>query len=113
MGTAESARLEGVTPYTLRHSGVSWALAGGIPTSDVARFPGTSVTMLETTYHLLLETSADAARQLWTRSRSALAKRWPRSSHSTKAPENRAFLMMRPARFERATSASAGLRSIP
>jgi integrase len=51
-----------VTPYTLRHSGISWALADGVPTSDVARFAGTSVTMLETTYHQLLETSADAAR---------------------------------------------------
>ncbi|MGI8480039.1 MAG: hypothetical protein ACR2M2_09330 [Gaiellaceae bacterium] len=29
----------------------------------MARFPGTSVTMLETTYHHSLETSADAARQ--------------------------------------------------
>ncbi|MBA3402305.1 MAG: site-specific integrase [Actinobacteria bacterium] len=54
---------EAVTPYTLRHSGISWALAAGIPSSDVARFAGTSVTMLETTYHHLLETSADAARQ--------------------------------------------------
>ena len=53
----------GVVPYTLRHSGISWALAAGIPPSDVARFAGTSVTMLETTYHHLLETSADAARQ--------------------------------------------------
>jgi len=53
---------EAVVPYTLRHSGISWALAAGIPPSDVARFAGTSVTMLETTYHHLLETSADAAR---------------------------------------------------
>jgi len=60
---AEAAGFEGVTPYVLRHSGISWALAAGIPTSDVARFAGTSVTMLETTYHHLLETSADAARQ--------------------------------------------------
>jgi integrase len=49
--------------YTLRHSGMSWAFAAGIPASDVARFAGTSVTMLETTYHHLLETSAEAARQ--------------------------------------------------
>jgi integrase len=60
---AEAAGFENVTPYTLRHSGISWALAAGIPASDVARFAGTSVTMLETTYHHLLETSADAARQ--------------------------------------------------
>jgi integrase len=31
-----------VTPYTLRHSGISWALAAGVPASDVARFAGTS-----------------------------------------------------------------------
>ena len=53
----------GVTPYTLRHSGISWALAAGIPASDVARFAGMSVTMLETTYAHLLEGSAEAARQ--------------------------------------------------
>jgi integrase len=52
-----------VTPYTLRHSGISWALAAGIPPSDVARFGGTSVTMLERTYAHLLSSSAEAARQ--------------------------------------------------
>lgn len=46
---------EGMTPYTLRHSGISRALAAGIPPSDVARFGGTSMTMLEG--------SAEAARQ--------------------------------------------------
>ncbi len=51
-----------ITPYTLRHSGISWALHAGIPASDVARFGGTSVTMLETRYHHLLSTSAEAAR---------------------------------------------------
>jgi integrase len=51
-----------ITPYTLRHSGISWALHAGIPASDVARFGGTSVTMLETRYHHLLSTSADSAR---------------------------------------------------
>jgi integrase len=59
---AEAAGFENVTPYTLRHSGISWALAAGVPTSDVARFAGTSVTMLETRYHHLLVTSADVAR---------------------------------------------------
>lgn len=52
-----------MTPYALRHSGISWALAAGIPPSDVARFGGTSVTMLERTYAHLLESSAEAARQ--------------------------------------------------
>jgi integrase len=52
-----------VTPYTLRHSGLSWALAAGIPPSDVALYGGTSVTMLERVYAHLLKSSADAARQ--------------------------------------------------
>ena len=52
-----------ITPYTLRHSGISWALHAGIPASDVARFGGTSTAMLEARYHHLLSTSADAARQ--------------------------------------------------
>ncbi len=52
-----------VTPYTLRHSGISWALHAGIPASDVARFGGTSTAMLEARHHHLLSTSAEAARQ--------------------------------------------------
>jgi integrase len=53
---------ESVTPYTLRHSGLSWALAAVIPAVDVARFGGTSVTMLERVYHHLLTSSAESAR---------------------------------------------------
>jgi integrase len=53
---------ESMTPYTLRHSGLSWALAAGIPAVDVARFGGTSVTMLERVYHHLLVSSAESAR---------------------------------------------------
>jgi len=53
---------ESVTPYTLRHSGMSWALHAGVPSSDVARFGGTSLTMLERTYAHLLSASTDAAR---------------------------------------------------
>jgi integrase len=51
-----------VTPYTLRHSGLSWALASGIPATDVARFGGTSLAMLERTYAHLLTSSAESAR---------------------------------------------------
>jgi integrase len=51
-----------VTPYTLRHSGISWALASGIPAVDVARFGGTSVTMLGRVYRRLLVSSAETAR---------------------------------------------------
>jgi integrase len=53
---------QSVTPYTLRHSGISWALAAGIPAVDVARFGGTSLGMLERTYHHLLTSSAESAR---------------------------------------------------
>lgn len=50
------------TPYVLRHSGLSWALAAGIPATDVARFGGTSLAMLERTYAHLLTSSAESAR---------------------------------------------------
>ena len=53
---------ESTTPYTLRHSGLSWALAAGIPATDVARFGGTSLAMLERTYAHLLTSSAESAR---------------------------------------------------
>jgi integrase len=53
---------EETTLYGLRHSGISWALGAGIPASDVARFGGTSVTMLERVYHHLLVSSVESAR---------------------------------------------------
>ena len=60
VGAAGVAEL--TTPYTLRHSGLSWALAAGIPATVVARFGGTSLAMLERTYHHLLVSNADTAR---------------------------------------------------
>jgi integrase len=51
-----------VTPYTLRHSGISWSLAAGVPATDVASFGGTSLEMLQRTYAHLLEGSTDTAR---------------------------------------------------
>lgn len=51
-----------MTPYVLRHSGISWALHAGVPPSEVARFAGTSLTMLERTYAHMLSASTDAAR---------------------------------------------------
>ena len=45
------------------------------PPSDVARFGGTTVTMLEQTYAHLLESSADLARQRL----DAFSARWPKS----------------------------------
>ena len=65
---SSSGRLRRLVSSTSRRTrcatrGSPGALAAGVPANDVARFAGTSVTMLETTYHHLLETSADAARQ--------------------------------------------------
>jgi hypothetical protein len=54
------AERDAVHASTLRHL---LALAAGIPPSDVARFGGTSVTMLERVYAHLLEGSAEAARR--------------------------------------------------
>ena len=42
--------------------GVSWALHAGVPASDVARFAGTSLTMLEQPYAHLLSASTKNAR---------------------------------------------------
>ena len=50
---------EDVTPYTLRHSGLSWAPHAGVPPNDVAKFGRTSVSMLERRYHHLLVSSAE------------------------------------------------------
>jgi integrase len=59
-----AARLIGLdaTPYSLRHSGISWALAAGVPPTDVARFAGTSITMLERHYAHQLTDSLENAR---------------------------------------------------
>lgn len=76
---------DGVTPYRLRHSGISCALAAGIPPSDVARFAGTSVAMLERVYAHPLSTSTDAARE-------RLEAFWTRLGHGggvTSSPETR------------------------
>ena len=51
-----------MTPYVLRHSGISWALHAGVPPSDVAAFAGTSLVMLQATYAHLLSASTEAAR---------------------------------------------------
>jgi len=58
----KQAELEDVTPYALRHSGISWALSVGVPAGDVARFAGTSIRMIEKHYHHLIASSIDAAR---------------------------------------------------
>ncbi len=60
-----AVRLVGLdaVPYSLRHSGISRMLAANVPPHAVARFCGTSVTMLEQTYAHLLIDSLENARQ--------------------------------------------------
>jgi integrase len=50
-------------PYDLRHSFISWALAAGVPTLDVAKFAGTSTRMIDLVYGHLVEGAEAAARQ--------------------------------------------------
>jgi integrase len=50
-------------PYDLRHSGISWMLAAGLPTLDVARFAGTSTRMIDNVYGHLVKGSEASARQ--------------------------------------------------
>ena len=115
---AEAAGFQNVTPYTLRHSGISWALAAGIPASDVARFAGTSVTMLETTTTTFSKRARMPPGSGWTRSRSVWAKIGPRRvCPNDEAPVLRrrfaGVLLMRPVGIEPTTSGSGGQRSIP
>jgi integrase len=46
------------THYTLRHSWISAALDGGMPTLDVARFTGTSLKMIEENYGHVVDKAA-------------------------------------------------------
>lgn len=48
--------------YALRHTGISFLLAAGVPTFEVARLAGTSTAMIERTYGRLLLDSHDRAR---------------------------------------------------
>jgi hypothetical protein len=50
----KAAGLEHRTPYAMRHTFASFAIAAGIPSFEIARMMGTSVEMLDKTYgHLL------------------------------------------------------------
>jgi integrase len=47
----EAAGLPGVSPHTLKHTAVTWAMQGGTPLSDAAGFFGTSIETLERDYY--------------------------------------------------------------
>jgi integrase len=50
------------TPYAMRHTFASVAIAAGIPTFEIARMMGTSVLMIEKTYGHLLADALDRGR---------------------------------------------------
>lgn len=50
------------TPYAMRHTFASWAIAAGLPTYEIATTMGTSLEQLSETYAHLLSDSAERAR---------------------------------------------------
>lgn len=44
------AGLEGVTPHTLRHTSITWAMQAGVPLGDAAQFYSVTVDVLERVY---------------------------------------------------------------
>ena len=47
---AKKAGLEDVTPHTLKHTAVTWAMHRGVPLADAAGFFGTTIATLESVY---------------------------------------------------------------
>jgi integrase len=57
-----AAGLEYRTPYALRHTFISEAIAAGISTFEISRMAGTSVLQIEKTYGHLLVDAAERGR---------------------------------------------------
>jgi integrase len=57
-----AAGIEHGSPYALRHSYASWAIAAGVGLFELARMMGTSVKQIDKTYGHLLPDSIDRAR---------------------------------------------------
>lgn len=49
-GLVEAAGLHDVTPHTLKHTAITWAMHRGVPLADAAGFFGTTVATLEAVY---------------------------------------------------------------
>ena len=64
VGSAQerAAGLEHRTPYALRHTFASFAIAAGIPTFEIARMMGTSVGQIEKTYGHMLPDALERGR---------------------------------------------------
>jgi len=57
-----AAGLEHRTPYSLRHTYASFAIAAGVSLFELARFMGTSVEQIDRTYGHLLPDALDRTR---------------------------------------------------
>jgi integrase len=57
-----AAGLEHRSPYALRHTYASFAIAAGVSTFELARFMGTSVAVIDRTYGHLLPDARDRAK---------------------------------------------------
>jgi integrase len=57
-----AAGLDHRTPYALRHTFASFAIAAGIPTFEIARMMGTSIEQIEKTYGHLLPDALERGR---------------------------------------------------
>lgn len=57
-----AAGLERRTPYALRHTFASFAIAAGVPLFELARFMGTSVEQIDKTYGHLLPDAIERTR---------------------------------------------------
>jgi integrase len=70
-----------LTPYSMRHTYASFALAAGVSIFDLARLMGTSVKMIDETYGHLVRDSHDRVRQaLEERARRDLPRESPRTA---------------------------------
>jgi len=58
----KAAGLEHRTPYSLRHTFASFAIAARLPTFEIARMMGTSVEQIEKTYGHLLPDALERGR---------------------------------------------------
>jgi len=61
-GVVPQALLEHRTPYSLRHTYATFALAAGVGLFDLSRLMGTSLSQIDKTYGHLLPDSLDRAR---------------------------------------------------
>jgi integrase len=77
-----AAGLEHRTPYALRHTFASFAIAAGVSLFELARFMGTSVEQIDRTYGHLLP---DALDRTWTALDSYLATR-PQEAEAEEVP---------------------------